>query len=162
MTVVDLGAAPGGWSQYASSVLRGQGLVLALDMLEMPPLAGVSFIQGDFTTETALRELLKRLAGRPVDLVLSDLAPNSSGEASVDQPRAMNLAALAADFALSMLAPRGHFLVKVFQGAGFNVYLERLQRSFSSVAVRKPQASRNRSPELYLLAQGPRGESGGC
>lgn len=160
--VVDLGAAPGGWSQYAAQVLGGTGAVFAMDILPMEPLAGVSFIQGDFTGDSAQAALRQGLAGRPVDLVLSDLAPNTTGELSVDQPRAMYLAELARDFALSVLAPEGAFLVKMFQGAGFNEYLQALRREFSSVVVRKPPASRDRSRELYLLARQRRGPAGGC
>lgn len=162
MRVVDLGAAPGGWSQYAAQALGGTGAVFAMDILPMEPLAGVSFIQGDFTGESALAALRQGLNGRPVDLVLSDLAPNTTGEASVDQPRAMYLAELARDFALSVLAPDGAFLVKVFQGAGFNEYLQALRREFFGVTVRKPPASRDRSRELYLLARKPRSPAGGC
>lgn len=160
--VVDLGAAPGGWSQYAAQVLDGSGAVFAMDILPMEPLAGVSFIQGDFTGDSAQAALRQGLAGRPVDLVLSDLAPNTTGEVSVDQPRAMYLAELARDFALSVLAPEGVFLVKMFQGAGFNAYLQALRREFSSVVVRKPPASRDRSRELYLLARQRRGQAGEC
>lgn len=160
--IVDLGAAPGGWSQYAAQVLGGTGAVFAMDILPMEPLAGVNFIQGDFTADSALAALQQGLAGRPVDLVLSDLAPNTTGEASVDQPRAMYLAELARDFALSVLAPDGTFLVKVFQGAGFSEYLQALRREFFGVAVRKPPASRDRSRELYLLARRPRVLAGGC
>lgn len=160
MVVVDLGAAPGSWSQYAARMLHGQGAVFALDFLPMEPLAGVTFIRGDFTGESALAELRASLAGRSVDLVLSDLAPNTTGEVSVDQPRAMRLAELALEFSRPVLAPGGALLVKVFQGAGFSSYLQALRRGFASVGVRKPPASRGRSRELYLLARQPRAD--GC
>lgn len=156
MTVVDLGAAPGGWSQYAAQVLGGRGRVLALDVLPMEPMNGVEILQGDFTDAAILESLKIRLEGRPVDLVLSDMAPNISGEESVDQPRAMHLAELALAFAKPVLGPRGAFLVKLFQGAGFAAYMQELRRSFQSVVARKPPASRSRSRELYLLARQPR------
>jgi len=153
MAVVDLGAAPGGWSQYAAKILAGRGSVLALDLLPMDPLAGVEIIQGDFNQDAVLEELRQRSAGRPIDLVLSDMAPNISGENAVDQPRSMYLAESALAFARSVLAPKGAFLVKVFQGAGFAAYMQELRDSFHSVAARKPKASRARSRELYLLAK---------
>ena len=156
MTIVDLGAAPGGWSQYAAGVMAGRGLLLALDILPMAPLAGVEFLQGDFTDAAVLAGLRERLAKRPVDLVLSDLAPNITGEADVDQARAMHLAEQALEFARPLLAARGALLVKVFQGAGFEAFLQQLRRGFENVATRKPGASRARSRELYLLAQRPR------
>ena len=156
MTIVDLGASPGGWSQYAAHVLAGHGRLLAVDVLPMTPLAGVEFIQGDFTEDEVLAKLRERLAGRQVDLVLSDLAPNISGEAAIDQPRAMQLAELALAFARPTLAARGALLVKAFQGAGFAAFLQELRLGFESVMTRKPGASRRRSRELYLLAQRPR------
>lgn len=156
MTVVDLGAAPGGWSQYAAGVMAGRGLLLALDILPMTPLAGVEFIQGDFTDAALLARLRERLAECRVDLVLSDLAPNITGEEDVDQARAMQLAEQALEFARPLLAARGALLVKVFQGGGFAGFLQALRRDFESVATRKPGASRARSRELYLLAQRPR------
>jgi 23S rRNA (uridine2552-2'-O)-methyltransferase len=156
MLVVDLGAAPGGWSQYAAKILAGHGDVLALDILSMEPLPGVEFIQGDFTQAPVLEQLHSRLTGRPVDLVLSDMAPNISGDDAIDQPRAMHMAELALTFARSVLGPQGGFLVKVFQGAGFPAYLQELRAGFQTVATRKPKASRARSPELYLLAKYPR------
>ncbi|MGA9851644.1 MAG: 23S rRNA (uridine(2552)-2'-O)-methyltransferase RlmE [Gammaproteobacteria bacterium] len=156
MTVVDLGAAPGGWSQYAAKILAGRGSVLALDILLMEPLDGVKIIQGDFTEEAALRDLEMHLAGRSVDLVLSDIAPNISGEEAIDQPRSMYLAELALAFALPALAPKGVFLVKTFQGTGFSEYLQAVRRGFQSVVTRKPSASRVRSRELYVLAKHPR------
>ena len=156
MTIVDLGVAPGGWSQYAAQVLAGRGRLLALDVLPMKPLAGVEFIQGDFTDGGTLDKLRERLGGRQVDLVLSDMAPNISGEAAIDQPRAMLLAELAVKFARPVLAARGALLVKAFQGAGFAAFLQELRLGFESVVTRKPGASRGRSRELYLLAQRPR------
>lgn len=156
MTIVDLGAAPGGWSQFAAGILAGQGLLVALDVLAMQPLAGVQFIQGDFTEARVLESLEKALAGRSLDLVLSDMAPNISGQEDVDQPRAMHLAELALGFARPRLSRRGVLLVKTFQGAGFAVFLQELRRGFETVAARKPRASRARSRELYLLAQHPR------
>lgn len=154
MTVVDLGAAPGGWSQYALEVLKGQGRVLALDILPMEPLPEVEFIQGDFREAAPLAELEQRLAGASVDLVLSDMAPNISGVGPADQAGAMYLAELARDFALQWLKPGGDLLVKLFQGAGFDAYLKSLREHFGKVAIRKPEASRARSPEIYLLARG--------
>ena len=153
MTVVDLGAAPGGWSQYAAKILAGRGSVLALDILPMEPLAGVEIIQVDFAQEPVLEQLRRRFAGHPVDLVLSDMAPNMSGDDAIDQPRAMYLAELALAFARSVLGPHGTFLVKVFQGAGFVTYLRELRAGFRGVVTRKPKASRTRSRELYLLAK---------
>ena len=153
MRVVDLGATPGGWSQVAAQKLAGQGKVIALDLLEMTPLAGVNFIQGDFREDTVLAELVQALDGRPVDLVISDMAPNLSGVGLVDQARAMHLAELALEFALQHLKPGGSFLVKVFQGDGFMELRKALQLQFESLQMRKPAASRNRSAEIYLLAR---------
>lgn len=163
MTVVDLGAAPGGWSQWLRQELdrlaaggggNRPGRVVALDILEMPPLAGVEFLHGDFREDAVLSQLEARLGGQPVDLVLSDMAPNKSGVDAVDQPRAMHLAALAMDFADRHLRPGGALLIKLFQGVGFDEYLRELRRRYARVAVRKPAASRRRSPEVYALAQG--------
>ncbi|MHB8403955.1 MAG: 23S rRNA (uridine(2552)-2'-O)-methyltransferase RlmE [Gammaproteobacteria bacterium] len=153
MAVVDLGAAPGGWSQYAAKILAGRGSVLALDILPMEPLVGVEIIQVDFTQEPVMEQLCRRFAGHPVDLVLSDMAPNMSGDDAIDQPRAMYLAELALAFARSVLGPHGTLVVKVFQGAGFATYLQELRAGFRAVATRKPKASRARSRELYLLAK---------
>ncbi|MGD8430291.1 MAG: 23S rRNA (uridine(2552)-2'-O)-methyltransferase RlmE [Ectothiorhodospiraceae bacterium] len=153
MTIVDLGAAPGGWTQYCSEKLGGRAAIVALDILEMDPLAGVDVIRADFTEDEALRELRRVLDGRPVDLVLSDMAPNISGQAAVDQPRAMYLAELALDFAAEVLRPGGDFLVKAFQGEGFDDYLAALRQRFKRVQTRKPDASRARSREVYLLAR---------
>lgn len=164
MVVVDLGAAPGGWSQWVRQELdrlgapdpdrRRQGRVVALDILEMPALAGVEFLHGDFRDDGVLSQLEDALGGQPVDLVLSDMAPNKSGMDAVDQPRAMHLAELAMDFADRRLRPGGAFLIKLFQGAGFDDYLRELRRRYERVAIRKPAASRKRSPEVYALAQG--------
>jgi 23S rRNA (uridine2552-2'-O)-methyltransferase len=153
MIVVDLGAAPGGWSQFAARVLQGRGEVIALDVLAMPAIPGVTFIQGDFRDVAVLEQLEARLAGRKVDLVLSDMAPNMSGIDSVDQPRAMDLAELALDFAVGHLKPGGALLLKLFQGAGFQELVQVARRRFVTVRMRKPEASRARSAEVYLLAR---------
>jgi 23S rRNA (uridine2552-2'-O)-methyltransferase len=153
MRVVDLGATPGGWSQVVAQKLAGQGKVIALDLLEMVPLAGVTFIQGDFREDAVLAELVKALDGRPVDLVISDMAPNLSGVGLVDQARAMHLAELALEFALQHLKPGGSFLVKLFQGDGFDEYIRTMRGHFKQVATRKPKASRGRTNETFLLAK---------
>jgi len=161
MVVVDLGAAPGGWSQWVRQELdrmaHGQdtaGRVIALDILEMPTLAGVEFLHGDFRDDDVLSRLEAALGGKPVDLVLSDMAPNKSGVDAVDQPRAMHLAELAMEFADRHLKPGGAFLIKLFQGVGFDDYVRQLRQRYARVAIRKPAASRKRSPEVYALAQG--------
>ena len=154
MVVVDLGAAPGGWSQVAAGRVGPRGRVIALDLLEMPSLAGVTFLRGDFRDDATLAELERMLGGQRADLVLSDMAPNLSGIASSDQARVLELAELALDFALKHMKPKGNFLVKTFQGAGFEDYLKILRSRFSAVAVRKPEASRDRSREVYLLGKG--------
>ncbi len=154
MVVVDLGATPGGWSQVAGSRVGDNGKVIALDLLPLDPLRGVAFIQGDFRDETVLKELEKSLQGKPVGLVISDMAPNFSGVASVDQDRMMYLAELAMEFALEHLSPDGSFLVKVFQGAGFEAYLKLMRSRFARAVSRKPKASRGRSSEVYLLGTG--------
>src|SRR5574340_1281069 len=154
MIVVDLGAAPGGWSQIAAQQVAPGGRVIAVDLLEMPALPGVTFIHGDFHDGATLAGLERLLAGRAVDLVLSDMAPNISGIASVDQARAMALAELALDFAVRHLKPQGNFLVKTFQGAGFEEFVKILRGRFGQVLIRKPEASRSRSSEVYLLAKG--------
>lgn len=153
MTVVDLGAAPGGWSQVASHILGSKGQVIALDILPMDPLPGVTFIQGDFTEQAALDSLLEALHETPAGLVMSDMAPNISGLRSVDQPRAIYLAELALELAHKVLAPEGDLLMKVFQGEGFDALRKQLQGAFKQVHVRKPSASRPRSREVYLLAR---------
>ncbi|MCE8022288.1 23S rRNA (uridine(2552)-2'-O)-methyltransferase RlmE [Halomonas sp. MCCC 1A11036] len=157
MSVIDLGAAPGGWSQVAADRVGSEGLVIASDILEMDALAGVEFIQGDFTEESVLEAILTILDGRPVDLVMSDMAPNMSGMSAIDQPQAMYLVELALDLARQTLRPGGSFLAKVFQGEGFDAYLKELRSSFTRVVTRKPEASRARSREVYLLAEGFRG-----
>lgn len=154
MIVVDLGAAPGGWSQVAAQGVAPGGRVFAVDLLEMPALPGVTFILGDFQGSDALAELERLLAGKTVDLVLSDMAPNISGIASVDQARAVGLAELALDFAINHLKPQGNFLVKIFQGAGFEEFVKALRGHFGQVMTRKPEASRSRSNEVYLLGRG--------
>jgi len=151
--VVDLGAAPGGWSQYVGRKQQGRGKIVALDLLDMDPLPGVRFIQGDFREETVLRELESLLDGARVGLVLSDMAPNISGIASSDQARVMGLAELALEFAAEWLKPDGAFLVKVFQGVGYEEYVKAMREVFKTVVVRKPKASRDRSAEVYLLGK---------
>jgi 23S rRNA (uridine2552-2'-O)-methyltransferase len=153
MTIVDLGAAPGGWSQYAARLLKGQGRVVALDILPMDAITGVEFIQGDFTTDEVLEQLMSLLGADRPHLVMSDMAPNMSGIAAVDQDRSMRLAELALDFATRTLAPGGHFLVKVFQGRDFQPFVRQLRGLFDTVKTRKPPASRQRSAELYVLAR---------
>ena len=157
MTVVDLGAAPGGWSQYVKSRVGDSGRVLALDILPMEPIVGVEFIEGDFTELPVLDLLVQRLQGKPVDLVISDMAPNMSGVASVDQARSMNLAELALEFSDKSLKPGGSLLIKTFQGAGFNEFYAQLRHRFEKLATRKPSASRAESKEIYLLGRGFRG-----
>ncbi|MEW9623181.1 23S rRNA (uridine(2552)-2'-O)-methyltransferase RlmE [Rhodanobacter geophilus] len=154
MTVVDLGAAPGGWSQLVRQRLGDHGKVFALDILPMQGIAGVDFLEGDFREESVLRALEARLEGQKVDLVLSDMAPNMSGVALADQIRAMALAELALDFSRQWLKPGGAFLIKLFQGAGFDDYIRSLRADFSRVTMRKPKASRARSREVYALATG--------
>jgi 23S rRNA (uridine2552-2'-O)-methyltransferase len=156
MLVVDLGAAPGGWSQVAVRKVAPGGRVIALDALDMPEIAGVSFIRGDFRDAQAVEALERALAGRKADLVLSDMAPNLSGIAATDQARALELAELALEFASKHLKPQGNFLVKVFHGSGFDDFVRALRRQFRTVAVRKPEASRSRSREVYVLAMGLR------
>jgi 23S rRNA (uridine2552-2'-O)-methyltransferase len=153
MLIVDLGAAPGGWSQFAARALQGRGEIYALDVLEMPHIPGVTFIEGDFQEQAVLDRLLEALGERKVDLVMSDMAPNMSGIDAVDQPRSMNLAELALDFAGQVLKPGGDLLMKVFQGAGFQELVQVARRQFTTVKLRKPDASRARSAEMYLLAR---------
>ena len=152
MRVVDLGAAPGGWSQIARDLVGDQGQVIALDILPMDPIAGVDIIQGDFREEEPLAQLRNLLGAEPVDLVISDMAPNVTGMASVDQPRAMYLCELALDFARESLKPGGGFVIKVFQGAGFDEYIKSVRQSFGRVVSRKPASSRSKSREIYLVA----------
>ncbi len=159
MCVVDLGAAPGSWSQYAVRRIQPGGRLFALDMLDMPPPAGVEFIQGDFREAEVLRQFETSLGGRAVDLVLSDMAPNMSGVQLSDQARVMHLAELALEFSARHLKPGGDMLVKVFQGAGYMELREAMRRIFEVVQVRKPAASRDRSAEIFLLARKKRKES---
>jgi len=154
MTVVDLGAAPGGWSQYAEKALTGKGRIIALDILEMDSLPGVEFIRGDFTEDEPLDLLMKNLDGSKVDLVLSDMAPNISGMQAVDQPRSMYLVELAIDFAAKVLGNNGNLLFKAFQGEDFEDVVRNLRGQYRKVLTRKPRASRPSSREVYVLAQG--------
>jgi len=154
MTVLDLGAAPGGWAQYASSLVKPGGRVIAVDILPMEFLPEVSFLQGDFTEEATWEALQNLVKDHSVDLVLSDMAPNMSGNRSVDQPRSMLLAELALDAAERLLVPGGSFLTKLFHGEGFEAFQRRLRDRFHKVVTRKPKASRARSREVYALAQG--------
>ena len=151
--VVDLGAAPGGWSQVAEKLVGEKGMVFALDILAMDHIGGVNFIQGDFREDGVLAQFHALLAGRPVDLVISDMAPNVSGMSAVDQPRAMHLCELALDYAREVLRPGGSFVVKVFQGEGFDQYVKEMRSSFAKVVTRKPSASRAQSREVYLVAR---------
>jgi 23S rRNA (uridine2552-2'-O)-methyltransferase len=154
MTVVDLGAAPGGWCQVVQPLLGERGRLIALDILPLEPLAGVEFIEGDFTEEEPLRRLEACLQGGAVDLVLSDMAPNMSGMATVDQAKAMYLAELALEFVREWLKPGGDFVVKLFQGSDFDSYLREIRSLFDKAQVIKPKASRPRSKEVYVLARG--------
>ncbi len=156
MTVVDLGAAPGGWSQVLAPLVGAKGQVIALDLLEMEPLRGVAVIRGDFSEEVTLKLLEQQSGNRSIDLVVSDMAPNISGVGLVDQARSIHLAELALAFARDRLKPGGDLLVKVFQGSGLDEFRKELTAAFASVAVRKPKASRDRSNEFYLLARGKR------
>lgn len=153
MTVVDLGAAPGGWTEFAVQAVGDGGHVLALDILAMEPIPGATILQGDFRETAVLERLLDELGERTVDLVMSDMAPNISGMNAVDQPRAMHLAELALDLASQVLRPGGDLLVKVFQGEGFDEFTRQLRGSFRKVLFRKPKASRARSREVYALAR---------
>lgn len=153
MTVVDLGATPGGWSQLAAKKVMPGGALIALDVLPMEPLPGVAFLQGDFREDATLAALNELLAGKGVDLVISDMAPNISGIGVSDQARSMHLAELALEFAARTLKPGGSFLVKVFQGEGFDSFLLEMRKTFVQVVVRKPKASRDRSTETYLLGK---------
>lgn len=152
--VLDLGAAPGGWSEYASNIVGGQGKIVAVDLLPLEPIAGVEFLQGDFTEEETLERLLMLTEGRHFDLVLSDMAPNLSGMDSVDQPKSIYLAELALDLAQNYLNPSGAFVVKLFQGAGCDELIASLRRTFRTVKLRKPDASRSRSSEIYAICDG--------
>jgi 23S rRNA (uridine2552-2'-O)-methyltransferase len=153
MKVVDLGAAPGGWSQYAATRVSPGGVVIATDRLPIDPLPGVDVVIGDFREEDTLRQLEEKLQDARADLVLSDMAPNLSGSSAVDQPKAMYLCELALQLAVEILNPKGAFLVKVFQGAGSDAFLREVRERFRQVRIRKPEASRSRSREVYLLAR---------
>ena len=154
--VVDLGATPGGWSQVAVQRVGESGLVLALDLLEMAPIRGVHFIQGDFREDAVLTQLEEALGERDVGVVLSDMAPNMSGVAVMDQARVMHLAELGLEFSRAHLKPEGAFLVKVFQGRDYEAFVRAMRETFQNVVVRKPDASRDRSAEVYLLGRGLR------
>ena len=154
MTIVDLGSTPGSWCQVVVQRLKGQGRIIALDILDMQPINGVEFIQGDFREEVVLRQLESTLNNKPIDLVIADMAPNMSGIADVDQAGAAYLTELALDFSKDWLKPSGNFLVKVFMGAGFEEILQTMRQMFDKVVTRKPEASRGRSNEVYLLGLG--------
>lgn len=154
MVVLDLGAAPGGWSQYAAERTGKKGLIIALDLLPVEAIDGVIFIQGDFREEAVLQQLMAELNNRPVDLVLSDMAPNMSGNRVVDQSRGMYLAELALDTARNVVKEGGGFITKLFQGPDVDAYVKEVRSVFSRVVVRKPKASRDRSPEVYLVGSG--------
>ena len=151
--LVDLGAAPGGWSQYAARIVGGKSRIVATDILPMDAIPGVEFVQGDFREEAVVSQVLQCVGADKVDLVLSDMAPNMSGIDAVDQPRSMHLAELALEFADQVLAPGGDVLVKLFQGAGFEQIIKDARRRYGRVLTKKPKASRTRSPEIYLLAR---------
>ena len=157
MTVVDLGAAPGGWTQVAMQLVGDSGTVIASDILAMDPIAGVTFIEGDFTEQAVYDEIIMALNGRKADLVISDMAPNMSGNPAIDQPKSMYLVELALDMSRHILKPGGSFLAKVFQGEGFDELLRETRSSFLKVQSRKPGASRSRSREVYQLATGFKG-----
>ena len=157
MSVIDLGAAPGGWSQVTSRLIGGQGRLIASDIPEMDSIADVTFIQGDFTHDEVLQRILEAVGDSHVDLVISDMAPNMSGTPAVDIPRAMFLCELALDLATRVLKPGGDFLIKIFQGEGFDVYLKDVRSKFDKVQMRKPSSSRDRSREQYLLGRGFKG-----
>ena len=154
ITAVDLGAAPGGWSQYVASLIGNKGRIIACDLLPMDPIVGVDFLQGDFRDEAVLNALLERVGEEKVQVVMSDMAPNMSGQPAVDIPRAMYLVELALDMCKDVLAPNGSFIVKVFQGEGFEEYLKTVRSLFKTVKIRKPEASRARSREVYIVAMG--------
>ena len=154
MTIVDLGSTPGSWCQVAVQRLKNQGKVIALDILDMQPIAGVDFIQGDFREDAVLKQLEAKLNNKPVDLVIADMAPNISGISDVDQAGAMYLTELALDFSKVWLKPNGNFLVKVFIGSGFDDIVKTMRSQFDRVVTRKPKASRDRSSEVYLLGLG--------
>ena len=150
--VLDLGAAPGGWSQVATKIVGQNGQVIASDILPIEEISGVDFLQGDFTELLVYEEILSLTKGQKMNTVLSDMAPNMSGQLSVDQPKSMYLAELALDMAIKTLTPNGHFIVKVFQGDGFDAYVQITRQTFKKVSIKKPKASRPRSKEVYILA----------
>jgi 23S rRNA (uridine2552-2'-O)-methyltransferase len=152
--VIDLGAAPGGWSEFASKIVGKKNKVIALDLLDIEPIDGVDFIRGDFRENNVLEELYRVLDGAAVDLVLSDMAPNISGNKEIDLPRSIYLAELALDTAQTVLSKKGTFLIKMFQGSGFDEYKREVAKCFSNVMIRKPKSSRARSKEVYILAKG--------
>ena len=154
MTIVDLGSSPGGWSQVASRLVGHEGRVHALDILPMDPIAGVDFIQGDFTEQNVFNDLLLLIGNRPVDLVISDMAPNLTGAKAVDQPAMIYLAELAIDLTVQVMKPEGIFISKVFQGEGFDQFVRHVRTLFNSVSMKKPEASRAKSREVYLVAKG--------
>jgi 23S rRNA (uridine2552-2'-O)-methyltransferase len=154
MNVIDLGAAPGGWSEYVRKIVGKKHKIIALDILEIEAIEGVDFIQGDFRENEVLDELYRVLDGEPVHLLLSDMAPNMSGNKAVDQPRSIYLGELALDTAHTVLAKGGSFLIKMFQGAEYEEYLNEVRKHFKSVIIRKPKSSRARSNEVYILAKG--------
>lgn len=153
MKVVDLGAAPGGWAQYAVKLIQPKGKMIAVDLLPMEPIDGVDFIQGDFTDDAVLEEILSRVGEQKFDIVMSDMAPNISGNESIDIPRGTYLGELALDFALKVLRKNGVFLIKIFQGEGVDALIADIKSKFLKVATRKPKASRDRSREIYILAR---------
>lgn len=157
MTVVDLGAAPGGWSQIAAQLVAGNGRVIASDLLPMEPLGGVEFIQGDFTEQAAIDAILSGLGATGADLVISDMAPNITGVAAIDQPQAMYLVELALELAQQVLKPGGAFVFKAFHGEGFDALVVDCKKHFNAVQTRKPKASRPRSREVYQVARGFKG-----
>lgn len=157
MKVVDLGSAPGGWSQVAAKLVGDHGRVVASDILEMDPIAGVTFIHGDFTQDSVYQAIMAAMNGEMADLVISDMAPNMSGMNAVDQPAAMYLVELALDLSTQILKPGGDFVAKVFQGEGFDEYIKALRENFQKVITRKPDSSRARSREVYLLGKGFKG-----
>ncbi|CAI8951430.1 MULTISPECIES: 23S rRNA (uridine(2552)-2'-O)-methyltransferase RlmE [Pseudomonas] len=159
MSVVDLGAAPGGWSQVTSRLIGGQGRLIASDILEMDSIPDVTFIQGDFTQDEVLARILEAVGNSQVDLVISDMAPNMSGTPEVDMPKAMFLCELALDLAERILKPGGNFVIKIFQGEGFDVYLKDARKKFDKIQMIKPDSSRGSSREQYMLAWGYRGRS---
>ncbi|KIF59451.1 23S rRNA (uridine(2552)-2'-O)-methyltransferase RlmE [Pseudomonas fluorescens] len=159
MNVIDLGAAPGGWSQVTSRLIGGQGRLIASDILEMDSIPDVTFIQGDFTEDAVLAQILEAVGNSQVDLVISDMAPNMSGTPEVDMPKAMFLCELALDLAERILKPGGNFVIKIFQGEGFDVYLKDARKKFDKIQMIKPDSSRGSSREQYMLAWGYRGRS---